>query len=106
MTGRVWTDQRRMLDAMRRGEWLRTRWIVRVAFEVSPSADYRPFVSRARRALRALVQDGRVERRSTAERRDGDVAGVPIVFRIPGDEWRLVNPIATPDGPDSPSRRK
>jgi hypothetical protein len=57
--------------------------ILRVAFNVSPSADYRPFVSRTRRALRTLMQDGRVERPSTAERRYGHVAGAPVMFHSP-----------------------
>jgi hypothetical protein len=83
VTGRAWTDQRRVVDAMRSREWLRIQWILRVAFNVSASADYRPFVSRTRRALRTLMQDGRLERRSTAERRYGHVAGAPAMFPIP-----------------------
>ena len=81
-------DRARVLDAMRSGEWLRTQWIARVAFGLG-GAPWRPeFGARALRILRLLENAQMVERRSSAESRRGEIAGIPVQFEIPRSEWR------------------
>jgi hypothetical protein len=82
--------RRRVLDAMRSGEWLRTQWIARVV-EGLGDRPWRPGAATATlHALRALVAEGVVERRAASERREGDVAGLAVAFSIPRAEWRLM----------------
>jgi hypothetical protein len=84
------TATARVLDAMRSGEWLRTQWIARAAFDASPPAGHvRPTVL-ALHVLRHLERRGLVKRRAAEELRRGELApGVPVAFRLPRSEWRL-----------------
>jgi hypothetical protein len=81
--------ERRVLDALRSGEWLRTQWIVRVALGLG-TAPWRPeYAQRVLAVLRRLEGAGRVERCSTEQIREGEIEGVPVRFPIPRIEWRL-----------------
>jgi hypothetical protein len=86
------TAQARVLDALRSREWLRTQWIARVAFDLGAAPGPHPEYAATRRTLRRLEAAGAVERRDAAELRRGEVAGVPVAFTIPRDEWRLTAP--------------
>jgi hypothetical protein len=82
-------DTRRVVAAMRSGEWLRTQWIARVAFELG-AAPWRPeHASRVLATLRRLEADGRVERRDVLATCEGVIAAVAVQFSIPRNEWRL-----------------
>jgi hypothetical protein len=83
------TAQARVLDALRSGEWLRTQWIARVAFGLGAAPGPHPEYALASRLLRRLEAAGAVERRDAAELRRGQIAGAPVAFTIPRDEWRL-----------------
>lgn len=86
------TDEERVLDAMRSGEWLRTQWIMRVAFNLGTE---RPFVelgdplNRTLRALRRLHARGLVERRDVPALTERDLAGWKGKFEAARREWRL-----------------
>jgi hypothetical protein len=82
-------DRQRVLDAMRSGEWLRTQWIARVAFELGAQPWQPSYGTRVRAALSRLERNGMIERRPATERREGQLAGQPIAFDIPRTEWRL-----------------
>jgi hypothetical protein len=86
------TGQARVLDALRSGEWLRTQWIARVAFGLGAAPGPHPEYATTRRLLRRLEAAGAVERRDAGETRRADVAGAPVAFAIPQDEWRLAAP--------------
>lgn len=63
-----------VLGAMGSGEWLRTQWIARVAFNLpAVHGPWTPYYAQARAALSALERQGRVERRRVDRR----------------EEWRL-----------------
>jgi hypothetical protein len=83
-------ERERTLGAMRSGEWLRTQWIARVAYELgsAPPEIAIPYIRRARAVLKQLEAEGMVERRAAAERRSGEIGGAPVVFDIPREEWR------------------
>lgn len=81
-------DRAAVLAAMRSGEWLRTQWIARVAFDAPPPACHLEPTRRALRVLRGLLADGLVERRDALERREGEIAGAPVAFSLPRREWR------------------
>ena len=79
---------------MRSGEWLRTQWIARVAYGLG-DGPWQPDVGvRVSRLLKALEDEGVVERRRADEFRNGEIGGVPVSFPIPRSEWRLT-PSAT-----------
>jgi hypothetical protein len=84
------SDMERLLDAMRSGEWLRTQWIARVAFELGSCRRGRTRMSTVPRAtsFRWLAARRRVEQRDDLEQREGDIGGVPVRFAIPRQEWR------------------
>lgn len=81
-------DSAAVLAAMRSGEWVRTQWIARVAFEHGARPWNPALGSRALRALRALEAGGEVERRDAAEVRSGDLYGAAVRFTLPRSEWR------------------
>jgi hypothetical protein len=85
-------NRRRILDAMRSGEWLRTQWIARVAFGVgsAPWSEVTHLLIPTVRVLRALEHEGIVRRRDALETRRGDIGGVPVAFDLPRREWQLV----------------
>jgi len=75
---------------MRSGGWLRMQWIARVAFDLG-SAPWQPALgARTRRALKALADNGLVERREAAAHRAGDIEGIPVAFDVPRSDWRIV----------------
>jgi hypothetical protein len=81
--------RRSVLAAMRSGEWLRTQWIARVAFDLG-TAPWRPeYGRRALALLKRLETDGHVEQRIVQAVRQGDIADVSLSFPIPRTEWRL-----------------
>lgn len=82
-------DRPRVLDAMRSGEWLRTQWIARVAFDLGARPWNPRYGARVLAVLRPLEAGGKVERRETEETRIGPVADVIVALRIPRGEWRL-----------------
>lgn len=70
----------KVLAAMRSGEWLRTQWIARVAFDAPPPMSHVDATRCTLPVLRRLLEEGRVERREVRSVRHGDIAGVPISF--------------------------
>jgi hypothetical protein len=82
-------DRRRVLGAMHSGEWLRTQWIARVAFDLGCRAWAPAHASRVLAVLGELHAGGHVETRQATVRREGTIEGVPIAFQVPGDEWRI-----------------
>jgi hypothetical protein len=76
-------DRRLVLDAMRSGEGLRTQWIARVAFDLGTDPWHARHGQRVRAVLEQLEHDATIERRPTAERRDGYIADQHITFEIP-----------------------
>jgi hypothetical protein len=82
-------DLRRVLAAMRSGEWLRTQWIARTAFELGTAPWQASYARRVLVALGRLETDGLVERRDTSEAREGEIAGQLVRFAIPRSEWHL-----------------
>jgi hypothetical protein len=89
----------RILDAMRSGEWLRTQWIARVVFGLGNGPWQPDAGAKTRHALRMLERRGLVELRASSERRSGEIAGVPVAFDIPRDEWRIVRSAGDPTDP-------
>ncbi len=83
------SDRELVLDAMRSGEWLRTQWIARVAFGLGTAPWHHTYARRVLAVLGRLDADGAIEKRSAAEGRSGEIAGVPVRFSIPRTEWRL-----------------
>lgn len=88
------TDPERVRGAMRSGEWLRTQWIARTAFELG-TAPWKPeHAARIRRALQRLETAGQVESRPATEQRSGrlDPANPrsQVAYTVPRTEWRLV----------------
>jgi hypothetical protein len=83
------SDSERVLGAMRSGEWLRTQWVARVAFELG-TAPWRPdYGVRVQAVLRHLQAGGRVEHRDATSIREGSIAGQHMRFPIPRSEWKL-----------------
>ncbi len=82
-------DRRRVLGAMRSGEWLRTQWIARVAFDLGTRPWNPKYGARVLAVLRPLEAGGEVEQRETEETRIGPVADVIVALRVPRWEWRL-----------------
>lgn len=90
-----WQPQtRRVLGAMRSGEWLRTQWIARVAFDLGNSPGPHPEYSTTQRRLVYLQGRGIVEHR-LAPRQHGHPVGnlypsgtVPFGQKM--SEWRLL----------------
>jgi hypothetical protein len=82
-------DAQRVLAAMRSGEWLRTQWIVRVAFDLGTSPWEVEYAMRVKAVLRKLERWGFIERREVTATRSGEVGGQSIAFSIPRGEWRL-----------------
>jgi len=78
-----------VLDAMRSGEWLRSQWIARVAFELGADPWEPAQGGRVLAVLCRLEAAGRVERREVKQGRSGEIAGVGVRFTIPRSEWRL-----------------
>jgi hypothetical protein len=74
---------------MRSGEWLRTQWIARVAFDLGAKVWEASDANRVLAVLRQLHQDGTVERRYGEERREDEIASVALSFQMPRAEWRL-----------------
>jgi hypothetical protein len=83
-------DSERVLAAMRSGEWLRTQWIARVAFDLGAGPWELGYGARCLRVLRRLMARGQVEWRPASELRRGQVAGQEIAFEIPRWERRLL----------------
>jgi hypothetical protein len=74
---------------MRSGEWLRTQWIARVAFDLGCRRWAPAHASRVLAALKELHAIGHVESRHATARREGTIEGIPIAFQVPRDEWRI-----------------
>ena len=79
--------ERRVLDAMRNREWLRTQWIARVAFNAG-RGDVQSVLQRTRYALKKLERVGKIERRDSSETRRRAASGIHVEFEIPRSEWR------------------
>ncbi|MBS1886112.1 MAG: hypothetical protein JSU06_02900 [Actinobacteria bacterium] len=77
-------DRRLVLGAMRSGEWLRTQWIARVAFDLGCRGWAPAQARRVLAALKELHAAGHVE-----VRREGTIEGLPVAFEVPRDEWRI-----------------
>lgn len=78
---------KRIMDAMRSGEWLRSQWIARAACNIG-DGEWRPELGvQTQRWLRDLERQGLVERREVPEER-GKFAGMR--FDLSRDEWRLI----------------
>ena len=84
-------DRRLVLGAMRSGEWLRTRWIARVAFDLGCRAWVPAHATRVLAVLAELHAAGHVETRQATVRTEGTIEGVPIAFQVPRDEWRITD---------------
>jgi len=82
-------DRELVLGAMRSGEWLRTQWVARVAFELGTVPWHPDYGVRVQAVLRHLEARGRIERRDATSTREGSIAGVQVRFPIPRSEWRL-----------------
>ena len=72
---------------MRSGEWLRTQWIARVAFDLGTQPWDASHGRRVRTVLKQLERDGTIERRRATEQRNGDIGNQHITFDIPRTEW-------------------
>jgi hypothetical protein len=84
------SDMKRVLDAMRSDEWLRTQWIARVAFGLGSAQGPKPHEYGAMRHILCWpAASGRVEQRDDLKQREGDIGGVPVRFAIPRQELRL-----------------
>ena len=73
---------------MRSGEWLRTQWIARVAFDLGTQPWDASHGRRARAVLKQPERAGTIERRLATEQRNGDIGNQHITFDIPRTEWR------------------
>lgn len=82
-------DLRRVRNAMRSGEWLRTQWIARVAFDLGRAPWHPDHQRRIWRALSYLYVEDEIERRPAHEWKHGEVGGVEITFPVSRWEWRL-----------------
>jgi hypothetical protein len=84
-------DRSLVLGAMRSGEWLRTQWIARVAFDLGNRRWTPEHARRIRIALEELQLARHVESRVVSVRREGTIEGVPVAFQGPRDEWRITD---------------